>query len=74
MPTHGNVWTRLTLVMTLAFCATGCVNAASNKAVCDGSKQARTDHAAALAQDGGVLSTVTGARLIRLIDAGCADQ
>lgn len=71
MLTHASAWTKLLLVMTLAFCATGCVSVVSNKAVCDGSEQARTDHAAALAQDGGVLSTVTGARLIRLLDAGC---
>jgi hypothetical protein len=32
---------------------------------------ARTAHAAALAKDGGDASVVTGARLIRLMDAAC---
>lgn len=71
MLTRASAWTKLLLVMIPLSCATGCVSAASDKAVCDGSEQARTDHAAALAQDGGVLSTVTGARLIQLLDAGC---
>lgn len=58
-------------MMILPFCVTGCVNAASQAAICDGTAQARTEHAAALAKDGGDLSVVTGARLIRLLDAGC---
>jgi len=53
---------------------TGCVSVASTDAVCDGTEAARTEHAAALADDGGPLSVVTGARLIRLIDAGCAND
>ena len=52
----------------------GCGNAVSQTAICDGTKAARTDHAAALAQDGGDLSVVTGANLIRMIDAGCGDD
>jgi hypothetical protein len=54
--------------------ATGCVSVASGEAICAGTEQARTEHAAALAHDGGPLSVVTGARLIRLIDAGCAND
>jgi hypothetical protein len=50
------------------------VSAVSGNAICDGTEQARTEHAAALADDGGPLSLVTGARLIRLIDAGCAND
>ena len=53
---------------------TGCVSAVSGDAICAGTKEARTEHAAALADDGGPLSLVTGARLIRLIDAGCGDD
>lgn len=53
---------------------TGCVNATqtSGDAICTGTRAARADHAAALAdtQDERVL--MTGARLISLIDAGCA--
>ena len=60
------------LAMILLLPAGSCVNVASQGAICDGSAQARTEHAAALAQDGGDLSVVTGARLIRIIDAGCA--
>jgi len=53
---------------------TGCVSASGNRAICDGTVQARTAHAEALAQDGGDLSVVTGAHLIRLLDAGCGDD
>lgn len=53
---------------------TGCVSVANGNAVCDGTEAARAEHAAALADDGGALSLVTGARLIRLIDAGCGDD
>jgi hypothetical protein len=57
--------------MTLTLPVAGCMSAVSSSAVCDGTVQARTQHAAALAADGGPLSVVTGARLIRLMDAGC---
>lgn len=63
----------LSLLMLLTL-TSGCVSAANNAAVCDGSRAARTNHAAALVQDGGPRSLVTGAALIGLIDAGCADQ
>lgn len=53
------------------FCATGCVSAVSERALCDGTAQARSEHAAALAADGGDLSVTTGARLIKMMDAGC---
>lgn len=59
--------------MILALPLAGCVSAGSGEAVCDGTAQARTEHAAALALDGGPRSLVTGARLIRLVDAGCAN-
>ncbi|MBL8561416.1 MAG: hypothetical protein JNN06_03965 [Gemmobacter sp.] len=44
----------------------------SGDAICTGTRAARADHAAALAdtQDERVL--MTGARLVALIDAGCA--
>jgi len=50
------------------------VSAASGEAICAGTDAARTEHAAALAIDGGPASLVTGAHLIRLIDAGCAND
>ncbi len=60
---------KLWMIMTLL--SAGCVNAGNDSAVCDGTASARTEHAAALAVDGGPRSLVTGARLIRLMDAGC---
>lgn len=57
--------------MMLALCVTGCVSAANQSAVCDGTVAARADHAAALADEASDRVVVTGARLIRLIDAGC---
>lgn len=51
----------------------GCATAPSDSAICDGTAQPRTDHAAALVADGGPLSKISGARLIRLIDAGCGE-
>lgn len=57
--------------MTLLSFVTGCANVANNSALCDGTASARTKHAAALAEDGGNLSIVTGATLIRMLDAGC---
>ena len=62
---------KLILAMTLTLPVAGCVSGGNPMAICDGTTQARTAHAAALADDGGDLSVVTGARLIRLIDAGC---
>ena len=56
------------------FCAPGCVKEANETAICDGTAVARTAHAAALAQDGGVMSISTGAYLIRVLDAGCDDR
>lgn len=62
------------LAMILLLPLGGCVSVASNDAaICGGSEAARREHAAALADDGGPLSMVTGARLIRMIDAGCGD-
>lgn len=47
------------------------MSAVSSSAICDGTEKARTEHAAALANDGGDASIVTGARLIASIDAAC---
>ncbi len=53
--------------------ATGCVSVTptSDDALCDGTRRARADHAAALAVSADDRAVVTGARLIGLIDAGC---
>ena len=62
-------WMMLALTLPVA----GCMNGASEAAICDGTAAARTAHAAALAQGGDDASVVTGARLIGLLDAGCND-
>jgi hypothetical protein len=63
---------RLPMILALTMCASGCASVApSPAAICDGTAVLRTDHAAALAQDGGPRSMETGARLIRVMDAGC---
>lgn len=67
-----NAWTRCALLI-LALPVAGCVGGVSGEALCVGTVQARTDHAAALADDGGDRSVVTGAALIGMLDAGCGD-
>lgn len=55
--------------------ATGCASVGvSDNALCAGLAAPASAHAAALADDAGPRSVVTGARLIRLIDAGCGRQ
>ncbi len=61
------------LCMIIAALQAGCASVVSEPVICAGTATARTEHAAALAADGGDLSVVTGARLIKLMDAGCAD-
>ena len=60
------------LAMILLLPAGSCMNGASEAAICDGTAAARTAHAAALAQGGDDAAVVTGAALIRLLDAGCS--
>lgn len=62
---------RLSLTMTLTLLLSGCAAGLKDSAICDGTAQSRTAHAAALAADGGPRSLVTGALLIQQIDAGC---
>jgi hypothetical protein len=57
--------------MILTLPVAGCMNAVSDSAICQGTRQARTDHAAALVADGGPRSLVTGQALISRVDAGC---
>jgi len=63
---------RLAAILALMI-VSGCGGAVpvSGEALCDATAILRTDHAAALADDGGPRSVATGARLIRAIDAGC---
>ena len=64
---------RLIMAMTLTLLAAGCqsVTQTSGSAICDGSRKARADHAAALAVSPDDRAVITGARLVALIDAGC---
>jgi uncharacterized protein YceK len=57
--------------MTLLCFVSGCSSVVSSNAICDGTAAARTKHAAALAEDGGDASVVTGATLVMMIDAAC---
>lgn len=57
--------------MILILLGAGCTKEVSQAAICDATAASRTDHAAALAADGGDRSVVTGALLIRQIDAAC---
>jgi hypothetical protein len=67
-------WTKLVACLMLTLPVSGCVSAASTDAICAGTKAARTEHAAALVDDGGPLSLVSGAYLIQLLDAGCVND
>ena len=60
--------------MMMMLLVTGCVSAGSQSAICDGTVAARADHAASLADEASDRVVVTGARLIRLIDAGCGKR
>lgn len=72
MPRRDAGWIRLAACLMLTLPVSGCVTVGSGKAICDGTETSREAHAAALAEDGGDLSVVTGATLISQIDAACA--
>ena len=59
------------LALVLTPLVVGCVNTASDSAVCDGTAAARVAHAVALADDGGDGAVVTGARLLAMMRAAC---
>ncbi len=59
--------------MMTALLIAGCASAPSDSAICDGTTQLRTNHAAALVADGGPRSKVSGANLIATLDSGCGD-
>ena len=65
---------RLSILLTIPpLLLIGCASAPSGtgKGICDGTERLRTEHAAALVEDGGPQSQVTGARLIGAVDAAC---
>ena len=61
------------LLMTLLFCAScsSIATPASDSAICDATRAARADLAKALAVSPDDAAVVSGARLIRQVDAGC---
>ena len=59
------------VILSTTLLATGCMSAVNSNAICDATSAIRTEHAAALAVDGGDKSVVTGARLIAMIDGAC---
>ena len=61
----------LILALTTTAASCGQVMGISDSALCAGTDQATTEHAAGLAVDGGPVSLATGAALISKIDAGC---
>lgn len=63
----------LMLVALVSGCATANLGSV-DRAICEGTRKARTEHAEALVDDGGDRSVVTGAALIAQIDAGCASR
>lgn len=62
---------RAMLLLTLTLPVTSCGVAVSDSAVCAVTAVPTTEHARALAEDGGDASVVTGLRLIRTLDGAC---
>ncbi len=68
---------RFLLLTLLTPVVSGCANEIPKvdekpPAICDGSRAARADHAKALAETEDEKVLLTGARLIDMLDAGCA--
>ena len=60
-----------TLTLLVSACAGGVAGDKSLEAMCQRTAGTRTAHAAALADDGGVKSLLTGDKLILQLDGGC---
>jgi len=73
MPKHASVLMRSSAIAALMMTVSGCAIEVNDSAICDGTSSSRTEHAAALAEDGGNKSVTTGVYLIRQIDAACGD-
>lgn len=57
--------------LALTTLASSCALGVDDSVICTRTDQPTTEHAAALAVDGGDRSVVTGAKLIGILDAGC---
>lgn len=64
---------RLAIPLLLLMLLSGCVNLASEPAICEGTVALRKAHAGALLADGGTQSQVTGERLLSGMKAGCGE-
>lgn len=68
-------WMMQRTICLLMICCfvSGCVNVTPGRgeAICDGTRAARADHAAALAETVDAVALRTGAALIAQLDAGC---
>jgi len=62
-------------ILALMLLVSGCASVESDsKALCDGTRVARSEHAQTLSESPHDPSVMTGAYLIQLIDAGCRDN
>lgn len=59
------------LFLILMMPAAACVSSPSDSAICQATKQARAEHAAALAEEGSDRAAVTGANLLIQMQEGC---
>lgn len=74
-------WPKLTRLLALSLfplCVSACVSAPPTPvdptpAICTGSRAARADHAAALAETQDERVLMTGAALVDILDAGCKE-
>lgn len=62
---------RLPLIASMMLLGACAVKPGDLTALCDGTREARTEHASALVDDGGPKSRITGANLLGKIRAGC---
>lgn len=62
---------RIPALVILMMTVTGCATAPVDSVICDRTEKPATDHAEALAEDGGAKSVSTGRVLIATLDAGC---
>jgi len=61
------------MCLTLMLFLSACANSLSDSAICDGTRAERKAHASALIEDGGPLSQATGAVVLGMVSAGCAE-
>mgnify|MGYP001198557575 CR=1 FL=1 len=60
-------------MLIVSGCVSGSAPLVESRPLCEETADLRSNHAGALAEDGGPRSVSTGRALIATIDAGCAD-